>query len=208
MDLETHTADLPARAAAPGRVAIPERRAAIGRRRVLIASFWAGIGATLVGGAGAVLNTLYPRNVSGFGGPIVVPPNAIPAAGDPPKPVVEGRFLLVNLAAGEAALPGDDRETSGGLLALYRKCPHLGCTVPWRDDASFHDLHGVFLCPCHGSTYTKAGVRLFGPAPRSMDTMAVEVQKSGAIVVQTGDITEGGADNPSRAVPYHPEASA
>ena len=209
MTLErTPNPDLAVSAPGPARVAIPAGAPSIGRRRLLITSFWAGIGAALVGGAGAVLNTLYPRNVSGFGGPIVVPPNAIPAPGDPPKPVVEGRFLLVNLAPAEGNAPGDDRAASGGLIALYRKCPHLGCTVPWRDDASYQQLHGVFLCPCHGSTYTKAGVRVFGPAPRSMDTMAIEVQKSGVIIVQTGAITEGSLDNPSRAVPYQPEATA
>ncbi|HET6614487.1 MAG TPA: ubiquinol-cytochrome c reductase iron-sulfur subunit [Dehalococcoidia bacterium] len=208
MDIEPHTTGLPAPAPAAGHVAVPGRAPAVGRRRLLIASFWASIGAALVGGASTLLNTLYPRDVGGFGGPIVVPPNAIPAPGDPPKPVVEGRFLLVNLAADEGAAPGDDRMATGGLLALYRKCPHLGCTVPWREDASYHDLHGVFLCPCHGSTYTKAGVRVFGPAPRSLDTMAIEVQKSGAIVVQTGDITPGATDNPSRAVPYQPGGEA
>lgn len=208
MELETHTASLPAPEPVAGRIVIPQRPAVIGRRRLLVASFWASIGAALVGGASTLLNTVYPRNVAGFGGPIVVPPNAIPAPGDPPKPVVEGRFLLVNLAPAEGSAPGDDHAASGGLLALYRKCPHLGCTVPWRQDAAYQQLRGVFLCPCHGSTYTKAGVRLFGPAPRSMDTMAIEVQKSGAIVVQTGDITAGAADNPSRAVPYQPEATA
>jgi hypothetical protein len=35
-----------------------------------------------------------------------------------------------------------------------------------------------------------------------MDTMAIEIGSSGAVVVQTGDISEGGADNPSRAVRY------
>jgi cytochrome b6-f complex iron-sulfur subunit len=176
----------------------------VSRRFALIAAFWAGIGALAAGAAGTVLNSLYPRNVGGFGGPITVPAARIPAPGDDPRPIVEGRFLLVNLAAGEGLMPGDESQTSGGLVALYRKCPHLGCSVPWRSDASYKGTRGVFLCPCHGSTYTRAGVRVFGPAPRSMDTMPIEAGKSGDIVVQTGEIEQGGIDNASRAVAYTP----
>jgi cytochrome b6-f complex iron-sulfur subunit len=177
------------------------------RRRVLLASFWGAVGALFTGAAATVLNTVFPRNVTGFGGPITVPAFAVPKPGDPPKPVVEGRFLLVNLKPGEGSMIGDDTPV-GGLIALYRKCPHLGCTVPWRADASYQDYRGVFLCPCHGSTYTKAGVRVFGPAERSMDTMTIEVKNSGDVVVQTGDITEGGIDNARRAMPYARNAQA
>jgi len=187
-------------------VQTPAPAGSLPRRRLLIASFWGAIGALVAGAAATVLNTVYPRNVAGFGGPITVPANRIPAPGDPPAQIVEGRFLLVNLAPNEGNIIGDDTPSAGGLLALYRKCPHLGCSIPWRADASYEGLHGVFLCPCHGSTYTRAGVRVFGPAPRSMDTMRVDVTKSGGIVVQTGAITEGGLDNPRRAVPYAPDA--
>jgi cytochrome b6-f complex iron-sulfur subunit len=174
----------------------------ITRRRLLITSFWASIGALVTGLVATILNTVFPRDVGGFGGPITVPANRIPAPGADPKPILEGRFLLVNLAPGQGSPPDSEAQTSGGLLALYRKCPHLGCTVPWRPDANFKDIRGVFLCPCHQSTYTRAGVCVFGPAPRSMDTMAVEVLDTGDIVVQTGQITQGDSNNPLRAIPY------
>ena len=73
-----------------------------------------------------------------------------------------------------------------GLLALWRKCPHLGCSVPWISSFDFNGDKGWYRCPCHGSTYTKAGVRVYGPAPRSMDTMKIEVDGAGNITVQTG----------------------
>jgi cytochrome b6-f complex iron-sulfur subunit len=72
--------------------------------------------------------------------------------------------------------------------------------VPWRPEFDFEGDKGWFRCPCHGSTYTKAGVRVFGPAPRSMDTMAITVDGSGNITVNTGAITPGGTDNPTRAI--------
>jgi cytochrome b6-f complex iron-sulfur subunit len=90
----------------------------------------------------------------------------------------------------------------GGLLAMWWKCPHLGCTVPWRPDFTFEGETAWFRCPCHGSTYTKAGIRVFGPAPRPLDTMAVTVNDDGSLTVDTGSITKGGPDNPKRAVPY------
>jgi cytochrome b6-f complex iron-sulfur subunit len=125
----------------------------------------------------------------------------VPAADVPERgqkfQVGAGRFWLVNLT---------EEQGGPGLLALWWKCPHLGCTVPWRPTFIWPDpttgaaKQGWFRCPCHGSTYTDAGVRVFGPAPRSMDTMALQVQHDGSLTVDTGDITNGGPDNPTRAV--------
>lgn len=90
-------------------------------------------------------------------------------------------------------------------MALWTKCPHLGCTVPWKDsfvsDKDDLQRRGMFNCNCHGSTYTKAGTLVVGPAERAMDTMAIEVSEAG-IVIQTGQIKRGTQDNPRRAVPY------
>ena len=61
---------------------------------------------------------------------------------------------------------------------------------------------GWFRNPCHGETYTKAGLRVFGPQPRSLDTMEVIVRSDGSVVVYPERITLGGPDNPLRAVPY------
>jgi cytochrome b6-f complex iron-sulfur subunit len=52
-------------------------------------------------------------------------------------------------------------------IALYQKCVHLGCTVPFRNDCS------SFKCPCHGSHYNVDGEYLDGPAPRSLDRFSL-----------------------------------
>src|SRR5437016_3412754 len=95
----------------------------------------------------------------------------------------------VNLKPGEGVPPAFTSfaapSQDGGLLALYQKCPHLGCTVPWRSDFEFESVKGWFRCPCHGSTYTKAGVRVFGPAPRPMDSFLVTPNPDGSIVIDT-----------------------
>jgi cytochrome b6-f complex iron-sulfur subunit len=178
------------------------------RRRVLQLAFWSGVGAVLSGAVASTVNALWPRRVDAFGGPVVVSPGAVPRPGDPPVKNIEGHFLLVNLEPGEGMTSRVDEPSRGGLLALWWKCPHLGCTVPWQDQFVFaapdeKPRRGWFRCPCHASTYTKAGVRVYGPAPRSMDTMRIDVDATtGALTVQTGERTPGDVDNPGRAVPY------
>ena len=167
------------------------------RRTLLVGGFWvamAGLLAAIAGGLG--LDFLWPKKIIGFGTAVNVGAVNVPKAGADPVRVVEGRFWLVNIPAGTA-------ESPGGLLALYQKCPHLGCTVPWRPDFVFGGVKGWFRCPCHGSTYTKeGGVLVAGPAPHSMDTMAITVNPNGDLTVATGQIKAGGQDNPFRVVPY------
>lgn len=172
----------------------------VSRRNFIRASFWGGLGVTLLGSVGLLLDFLYPRNVRGFGGPVPAGNVADYAKGAPPVANSEGQFWIANLDPTETRLGGSGG--ADGLLALWRKCPHLGCTVPWRGTFSYDgDDGGWYRCPCHGSTYTKSGIRVFGPAPRSMDTMLIEIDDAGNITVQTGSVTPGGPDNPERAVP-------
>lgn len=170
----------------------------VSRRNFIRASFWGGLGVTLLGSVGLLLDFLYPRNVKGFGAPVPAGNVKDFAKGAEPKAFSEGQFWIANLDPAETRPGGSGG--AGGLLALWRKCPHLGCTVPWRQTFDYEGDKGWYRCPCHGSTYTKAGIRVFGPAPRSMDTMAITVDGSGNITVDTGKITPGGPDNPTRAV--------
>ena len=90
-----------------------------------------------------------------------------------------GRFYLVNYdGKGYQGLVGE------GLMALYQKCVHLGCRVPWCVQSQW------FECPCHGSKYNRAGEYRDGPAPRGMDRFAVRVQR-GLIQVDTSEIILG-----------------
>ncbi|TMB66200.1 MAG: Rieske (2Fe-2S) protein [Chloroflexi bacterium] len=158
----------------------------------------------LVGILGSPLDFMWIRKIVGFGGPVPVSPDRVPAAGADPIVIAEGRFFLLNL---EPGITPNGETTPGGLLALWRKCPHLGCTVPWRPDFVFQGRKGWFRCPCHGSTYTKeGGIIVAGPAPRPLDVFPIEVQGDRSLVVQTGRAFEGSGSlqNPTRAVPYGP----
>jgi cytochrome b6-f complex iron-sulfur subunit len=80
--------------------------------------------------------------------------------------IINGRFYLTRL---------DD----GGFLALYQRCTHLGCTVPWNRDEQ------QFVCPCHSSRIDDTGTVLNPPAPRPLDRFAVTIE-DGMVKVDTG----------------------
>lgn len=178
------------------------RRGQVTRRQLLRVSFWGIFGFALTGALGGFLSNFWPRGVTGFGGKVQVSASLVPEAGTDPAGVSVGKFYLTHLNAGEGTHAGFGEEGDTGLLALWWKCPHLGCTIPWRPGFPFEGVTGWFRCPCHGSTYTRAGIRVFGPAPRPMDTMEITVNSDGSLTVDTGSITGGGADNPQRTVPY------
>jgi cytochrome b6-f complex iron-sulfur subunit len=80
--------------------------------------------------------------------------------------------------------PGVFLGMTQGYVALYQKCPHLGCRVPWCQTSQW------FECPCHGSKYNRVGEKKGGPAPRGMDRFSMEVSGS-AIVVDTAVVVQG-----------------
>ena len=175
----------------------------ISRRGFLRMGFFGTMGLTLLASSYAFWNFMWPRKLLGFGGVVTVSKERVPQPGAEPVRILEGKFWLVNIKADEGAFGDFGENGSGGILALYQKCPHLGCTVPWVGGYQFQGHTGWFRCPCHGSTYTKGGVRVFGPAPRPLDTMLVSVNSNGSVEVDTGKITSGAADNPKRAVSYN-----
>jgi cytochrome b6-f complex iron-sulfur subunit len=120
----------------------------------------------------------WPHKVGKFGGELVVKSADIPAVGADPLVVREGKFWLIN--------------NEEGLLALYWKCVHLGCTVPWIA------AEGQFHCPCHGSLYDRHGRVTGGPAPRPLDYMPIAPGGDG-VTVDTGTIKVRNSFEPSQA---------
>jgi cytochrome b6-f complex iron-sulfur subunit len=71
-----------------------------------------------------------------------------------------------------------------GFVALYQKCVHLGCRVPWCKTSQW------FECPCHGSQYNRVGEKKGGPAPRGLDRFVVSVD-GGSVIVDTKMVIPG-----------------
>lgn len=151
-------------------------------RRDFLNIVWGAAGAIAVTELGLTgLRFLSPRTVEGqFGGqfnlgsPDQYPPGSV-------TPVEAGRFYLVRLE-------------DGGLLAIYRRCTHLGCAVPY-DQAT-----GQFVCPCHGSAFTADGDVLNAPAPRPLDLFALSINQDGEILVDTGKAIERDHTDPAEVV--------
>jgi Rieske Fe-S protein len=76
--------------------------------------------------------------------------------------------------------------SEGSVVALFQKCPHLGCRVP------FCDSSGRFECPCHGSVYNIRGEYIQGPAPRGMDRFFIRVEGD-KVLVDTAEVVDGPA---------------
>lgn len=79
--------------------------------------------------------------------------------------IPEGRFYLSRLV-------------DGGFLALYQRCTHLGCNVPWDQSAN------AFICPCHNSQFTPDGSLVSAPAPHPLDLFRVSIE-DGMVKVDT-----------------------
>ncbi len=87
---------------------------------------------------------------------------------DAPILFSEGKFFLLH--------------APGGIAAAYRKCTHLGCSVPWNA------AEDQFHCPCHGSLYDKhTAVVKGGPAPRPLDLFHISEQ-GGVLIVDTNPL--------------------
>src|ERR1044071_4305006 len=145
------------------------------RRWCLRLAVMGSLAAVLTQLVGCFVNYYYPLQVGTFGGKVLPGKPEDFKLGDPTY-VRDGKLYVSRVP--------------DGLLALYQKCPHLGCVVPWRpDDPTLDSIEpkGRFNCPCHGSQYDRYGVIKAGPAPRPMDIMAMAVE-NGNLVVDTGKI--------------------
>lgn len=151
----------------------------VSRRELLRQGMYATMGmffSGAVGGAGAML---WPAKVSGFGGTVTVPKKLSEIKVGEVLKVREGKFYLVR--------------TEDGIMALYWKCVHLGCTVPYNEGQQ------LFMCPCHQSTYLPTGQNVAGPATRPLDYMELEVADD-LIHVNTAKIHQRVRHDPSQAV--------
>ncbi len=200
---------------------VDEDMIGISRRKFMNRSLYAiiGVGFALPF-ASSLLAFLIPSGKGGFGGLVNVTTSLDDIISQiestkQPYYIPEARAYIVqfpkdNGAAVEAANATHDYTKNPkiiegmvdtGIVALYQKCPHLGCRVPWCDTSQW------FECPCHGSKFNRVGEKTGGPAPRGMDRFPFDVA-GGKLVINTNlssvvagppigtDTTRQGAEGP------------
>jgi len=165
------------------------------RRQFLNRSIVATMGLGLSAFGAGVLAFLWPSLGAGFGSKIRAGTvdDILAQIRDTREPVYkpEGRFYI-NPYPTDAVSAAQDAGYSAsvltgmeaGVVALYQKCPHLGCRVPWCKTSQW------FECPCHGSQYNRVGEKKGGPAPRGMDRFPTSVEGT-VVVVDTGTVIQG-----------------
>jgi cytochrome b6-f complex iron-sulfur subunit len=192
-DVTTSAASAPAAGAAPARKPPQRKPSGPDRRTFLKWSMGLGWIGVLSGFTTASLAFIWPNLRSGFGAriPAGTPEdiNSQIDANDGRFEVPEARALIVRYDPaqdpdGEYAEFANDT----GFLALYQKCVHLGCKVPWCAESQWWE------CPCHGSKYNRWGEWQDGPAPRGLDRFRVEVVE-GQVLIDTAVPEQG----PSRS---------
>ena len=194
--LERHRPPPPAPTAPPSPPAIPDEEAlGVTRRQVLNRGIVASMLLAISGFGAAMLAMLWPSLSGGFGAKIRIGKvdeiTGEIAQTKEPFYYAAGR-VYVNPYPKEA-VPAAKRITAygaviegyeQGLVALYQKCVHLGCRVPWCKTSQW------FECPCHGSQYNRVGEKKGGPAPRGLDRFRLVVD-GGQVVVDTSQVIPG-----------------
>ena len=137
---------------------------------------WGGSAALVVAQMSvALLKFIEPVSSGGFGG-VIYAGKIEEFAINSINRILAGRFYV--------------SRTENGIIALWQKCTHLGCSVPWVEE------EGQFHCPCHGSLFNEVGDVLGGPAPRALDYFPTEI-RSEEVWVDTNQPIERSKHDPS-----------
>lgn len=143
------------------------------RRQLLRMGFLGGTLLAVGELTGIVLPFMWVNKITGLGAKVAVGSKQdvlakFRSSNDEPQLFTAGRFFLVH--------------SPGSIAAAYRRCTHLGCSVPWNAGTD------RFVCPCHGSIFDKrTAVVKGGPAPRPLDLFHIK-DESGTLIVDTNPL--------------------
>ena len=171
---------------------ISEEEAGITRRQFLTKALRISFGAFAGIQAISWLGFFWPKVSGGFGSKVDAGPiediksqifqadgSVIPAF----IPAARAYVLPLDAAAAANSQFASGSTITDGLVAVYQRCVHLGCRVPWCNSSQ------GFECPCHGSKYNMVGEYYAGPAPRNLDRFIVSVS-GGKLIIDTGSVIE------------------
>jgi cytochrome b6-f complex iron-sulfur subunit len=175
---------------------VDEEELGVTRRQFLNRGILTAVGFGVAGFAPAMLAFLWPFGSTGFGGQVKVPLSLPEIKGyietnRKPYYIPLARTYLELYP--ESALPAAEAVykpvvVSGmeqGLVALYQRCVHLGCRVPFCETSQW------FECPCHGSKYNRVGEKKAGPAPRGLDHWPMTIDGDSVTIDTAGTAING-----------------
>jgi cytochrome b6-f complex iron-sulfur subunit len=151
-------------------------RSLLTRRSFLGVAFFGSLAVFFGQSLVALLNYLRPQSSGGFGG-LIYAGKVEEFAVNSVNHIMSGRCYI--------------SRQEDGMLAIWQKCTHLGCAVPYVE------AEGQFHCPCHGSLFNNVGEVTAGPAPRPLDTFPITI-KAGEVWVDTGKPTQRSSYDPSQ----------
>jgi cytochrome b6-f complex iron-sulfur subunit len=164
------------------------------RRSFMRRILWVGTGILSIEFLAGTVNFLWPNVRTGLGGKFTLGTAADIAGSQAdwtsgqPFAFGKARIFFINVPAAKSLVDGSNEtvaDPGAEVLALYRKCPHLGCNIPPLCEASHW-----FECLCHGSKYNIIGEKRAGPAPRGMDSFEVTLT-DGVYEINTSAFVSG-----------------
>jgi cytochrome b6-f complex iron-sulfur subunit len=171
-------------------VEVTPEEGGVTRRQFFNRAIAATFGSVLAVQGLAYLAFFWPKLTGGFGadidaGPITDLETQVFTSDGAVLPlfVPEARAYLVPAPATLSSQFEGKSVEAGGLMALFQRCVHLGCRVPWCAPSQ------GFECPCHGSKYNAVGEYFGGPAPRNLDRFVVELVGNN-FIIKTGSIIQ------------------
>lgn len=68
-----------------------------------------------------------------------------------------------------------------GFFSLNAVCTHLGCLTAWKPEID------TIACPCHGSKFSREGVKKEGPAPKPLPWLKMWLSEEGDLMVDRSE---------------------
>ena len=193
----------------PGIVSSKPPRSVMSRRGFLRRVLGFGTALLSLEFAAGTVSFLWPQIREGIGAQFRVGTIADVLVAEPrfangwPYAFNPARVFLVNVPAARELALGHEVSmpdpAAGDLLALWRKCPHLGCLVPAPCESITR-----YQCRCHRSTYNILGEKMHeGPAERGLDRFPVRIEDDGTIVIDTSQRIQGPPNRGEEALSFH-----
>ncbi|MFH0930713.1 MAG: Rieske 2Fe-2S domain-containing protein [Candidatus Zixiibacteriota bacterium] len=142
----------------------PKEKEKISRRKFFLWVGWGGLITSLVGSFLGTARFLFPKV-------LLEPPSSFKLG----KPEDYGEGSITFSEEHNIFILHE----KAGFKALSAVCTHVGCIVYWNQDQN------KFICPCHGSIFSRNGKVLRGAAIGPLKSFSIKLAKDRRLLVDT-----------------------